>query len=93
MKDVSSLRNTPHYPVMLEQVLDICKVKNGGLFIDCTFGAGGYSNAILSNPNTRVIALDRDANVSEHVDKIKKKYNGEKMTPSDVRRKDALNIK
>ena len=72
MKDVSSLRNTPHYPVMLEQVLDICKVKNGGLFIDCTFGAGGYSNAILSNPNTRVIALDRDANLSEHVDKIKK---------------------
>ena len=72
MKDISSLKNLPHYPVMLKEVLDTCNPKNGGLFVDCTFGAGGYSNAILSYPNTQVIALDRDPNIHHYVKKTKK---------------------
>ena len=32
----------------------------GGLYIDATFGAGGYTRAILRNPGTRVIGIDRD---------------------------------
>ena len=59
---------------MLDQVLQICKPEKGGLFVDCTFGAGGYSNAILSFPNTKVIALDRDSSCKEYVNKIKKNY-------------------
>ncbi len=74
MKDISSLKNLPHYPVMLKEVLDTCNPKNGGLFLDCTFGAGGYSNAILSYPNTQVIALDRDPNIRRYAKKTKKKY-------------------
>lgn len=74
MKDISSLKNLPHYPVMLKEVLDTCNLKNGGLFVDCTYGAGGYSNAILSYPNTQVIALDRDPNIHHYVKKTKKKY-------------------
>ena len=31
--------------------MDICKPEKGGLFIDCTFGAGGYTNAILFSQN------------------------------------------
>ena len=57
MKDISSLGTLPHYPVMLEQVLEVCQPEKGGLFVDCTFGSGGYSNAILSFPKTKVIAL------------------------------------
>ena len=60
MKDISSPGTLPHYPVMLEQVLEVCQPEKGGLFVDCTFGSGGYSNAILSFPETKVIALDRD---------------------------------
>ena len=58
MKDFSSPKHPSHYPVMLEQVLKICEPEKGGNFVDCTFGSGGYSNAILSFPKTKVTALD-----------------------------------
>ena len=74
MKDISSLGTLPHYPVMLEQVLQVCQPEKGGLFVDCTFGSGGYSNAILSFPKTKVIALDRDSSTQQYVSKTKKKY-------------------
>ena len=74
MKEIPSLRKKNHYPVMLQKVMDICKPEEGGLFIDCTFGAGGYSNAILSFPKTKVIALDRDIHTKDFASKIKKKF-------------------
>ena len=74
MKDISSLRALPHYPVMLEQVLEVCQPQKGGVFVDCTFGSGGYSNAILSFPKTKVIALDRDSNTQQYASNTKKKY-------------------
>ncbi len=74
MKDVSSFKDLPHYPVMLKQVLTACEPEKGGLFIDCTFGAGGYSNAILSFPKTKVIALDRDFHTEKYAINTKKKF-------------------
>ncbi len=74
MKDVSSLKTLSHHPVMLEEVLGVCSPEKGGLFIDCTYGSGGYSNAILSFPGTKVIALDRDQHVKKFVNNTKKKY-------------------
>ena len=74
MKDISSSKTFFHYPVMLKEVINICDVKKGGLFIDCTYGAGGYTNAILSYPNTKVIALDRDPNIKSLAEKTKKNY-------------------
>ncbi len=55
-----------HYPVLLNEVINIITPQNGGTFIDCTFGQGGYSKKILEYPNTKVIAIDRDKN-SQHV--------------------------
>ena len=50
-----------HYPVMLDEVIKICGYSNKNqLVIDCTFGGGGYSKALLKSPNIKVIALDRD---------------------------------
>ena len=72
MKNFSSPQNIKHYPVMLNQVLKACEVDKGGLFIDCTFGSGGYSNAILSFPKTRVIGLDRDSYTQQYADVTKK---------------------
>jgi 16S rRNA (cytosine1402-N4)-methyltransferase len=74
MKDLSSLKNLPHYPVMLKEVLSLCVPQKGGQFIDCTFGSGGYTNAILSFPKTKVIALDRDLHTEEFVNSAKKNY-------------------
>ena len=50
----------PHTPVMLAEVLNSLAPLEG-TFLDATFGRGGYTQAILSNPKTKVIALDRDA--------------------------------
>ena len=57
---------TFHYPVLLNEVINIITPQNGGTFIDCTFGQGGYSKKILEYPNTKVIAIDRDKN-SQHI--------------------------
>ena len=49
-----------HRPVMLDQVLAALKPRQGGIYVDATFGAGGYSRAILSAAECRVFAIDRD---------------------------------
>jgi 16S rRNA (cytosine1402-N4)-methyltransferase len=50
----------PHTPVLVRPALDLLNVKDGAVYIDGTFGAGGYSRAILSAANCKVIAIDRD---------------------------------
>ena len=50
----------PHRPVMLAEVLDALAPLNGQTIVDGTFGAGGYSSAILDAASCRVIAFDRD---------------------------------
>jgi 16S rRNA (cytosine1402-N4)-methyltransferase len=48
-----------HIPVLLNEVLDALAVREGGLYLDGTFGAGGYTRALLEK-GARVVALDRD---------------------------------
>lgn len=56
-----STADTPrHIPVMLPDVLDALKPQAGETYIDGTFGAGGYTRAILETPGTHVLAFDRD---------------------------------
>jgi len=49
-----------HYPVMLPDVLDALSPVDGGIYVDGTFGAGGYAQAILDAANCTVVAIDRD---------------------------------
>lgn len=49
-----------HIPVMVKEVLDCLRVASGGIYVDCTLGGGGHSNAILENGGS-VIGIDRDA--------------------------------
>ncbi|MCB1131170.1 MAG: 16S rRNA (cytosine(1402)-N(4))-methyltransferase RsmH [Verrucomicrobiae bacterium] len=48
-----------HVPVMIEEVVHLLAPEAGGIFIDGTFGAGGYTSAILARGGS-VIAIDRD---------------------------------
>jgi 16S rRNA (cytosine1402-N4)-methyltransferase len=50
----------PHEPVMASQVVGLLAPSRGGLFVDCTVGAGGHSRALLEAGATRVLGLDRD---------------------------------
>ena len=74
MNATMSLENAKHRPVMLSQLLSILTPQHGGTFIDCTFGAGGYSSAILKYPNTNVLAIDRDKNVSLLANQLARKF-------------------
>lgn len=51
---------TRHIPVLVHQSIAALGVRAGGVYLDGTFGAGGYTQAILATEGARVIALDRD---------------------------------
>ena len=74
MINLTSSPEISHYPVMLNEVIKICSPKPGGIYIDCTFGGGGYSKNILKFKNTKVIAFDRDDFISTISDKLEKEF-------------------
>jgi 16S rRNA (cytosine1402-N4)-methyltransferase len=50
-----------HVPVLLGEVCEALDAGRGGTFVDGTFGAGGYTRAIIdAHPDNRVVAIDRD---------------------------------
>src|SRR5580692_9458627 len=49
-----------HIPVLGRQAVEMLGPRDGGIYVDATFGAGGYSRAILDTEGTRVIGIDRD---------------------------------
>jgi len=73
MKSPQTSLEEKHLPVMINEVLKICNPKNGRNFMDCTFGAGGYSKELLKK-EAKVVALDRDSKVIEIANKLKSKF-------------------
>lgn len=49
-----------HVPVMLAEVLDALRPSDGGIYVDATFGLGGYAKGILDSADCTVWGLDRD---------------------------------
>jgi 16S rRNA (cytosine1402-N4)-methyltransferase len=54
------LADRRHTPVLGRQAIGLLSPREGGIYVDATFGAGGYSQAILETAGTRVIGIDRD---------------------------------
>jgi 16S rRNA (cytosine1402-N4)-methyltransferase len=50
-----------HIPVLVRPVVEYLGLRDGGTYVDATFGAGGYTRAILAAANVSVVAIDRDA--------------------------------
>ena len=61
-KPVASEQSAPHVPVLLAEVLRALAPLDGARIVDGTFGAGGYSRAMLE-AGASVVAIDRDPNV------------------------------
>lgn len=49
-----------HIPVLVKEVVEALKPRDGAVYVDGTFGAGGYTEAILKTANCQVVAIDRD---------------------------------
>lgn len=64
---------SPHIPVMLNEMLEYMSPRDGEIYIDATFGAGGYSKAILAEAKCKLFAIDRDISAIEYAKKIDNK--------------------
>ncbi len=62
--------HTAHIPVLMREAVEALAPHDGGIYVDGTFGRGGYSRAILNAANTRVIAIDRDPEAIEAGQKL-----------------------
>lgn len=49
-----------HVPVLGREAVEALAPREGGIYVDATFGAGGYSRAILKTAGARVVGIDRD---------------------------------
>jgi 16S rRNA (cytosine1402-N4)-methyltransferase len=72
----SSPTPTPHESVMLSPVLEVLKPKDGDVFVDGTFGAGGYTRALLARAKCKVFAIDRDPTTRRFAEQIEREYPG-----------------
>lgn len=54
-----------HIPILAQNIVRSLNVKRGGLYLDCTLGGGGHSQAIL-DAGGRVVAIDRDSDAIEY---------------------------
>lgn len=68
--------SAPHAPVLLAEVMEALAPRSGNVIIDATFGAGGYTRAILQTGAT-VIALDRDPTVQPYADAVANDFPGQ----------------
>ncbi|GAA0599050.1 16S rRNA (cytosine(1402)-N(4))-methyltransferase RsmH [Caenispirillum bisanense] len=67
----------PHVPVLLAEVIDGLRPRDGGVYVDGTFGAGGYTRAILdAAPGCTVVAIDRDPEAQPRAEALAQAYPG-----------------
>lgn len=67
-------KNAPHISVMLDEVIDNLSIKDGGTYMDCTFGAGGYSRQILKEAKCNLYGIDQDPGVIGFVKQLGEEY-------------------
>lgn len=69
-----------HFPVMLPEVLEALSPRDGGVYVDGTFGAGGYTCAILDAAKCKVYAIDRDETACARAEEVSNHYGADRFT-------------
>ena len=69
-----------HIPVLLREMLQYLSPKDGGVYVDATFGGGGYASAILDAADCKVIGIDRDPDAIVRGEKLKTEKYGDRLT-------------
>ena len=59
---------------MVNEVLSYLKPKSSEIYVDCTFGQGGYTKKILENNKCKILAIDRDHESQKYASDLKIKY-------------------
>ena len=71
MKEKKQIASTSdyHVPVLLNEVIEHLQINPAGTYVDCTFGGGGHSKAILGrlNENGKLVAFDQDADAKQNL--------------------------
>lgn len=80
-----------HVPVMLNEVIEYLKPSDDKIYVDCTFGAGGYARKILERANCKLIGLDRDVSVKFFADDVKNQF-GDKFEFYNIKYSDIERI-
>lgn len=65
-----------HAPVMVEEAVDALDPRDGGVYADGTFGAGGYARRILDKAHCSVYGFDRDPTAIERARALEQSYGG-----------------
>ena len=74
--NTAAVHSAAHTPVMLEEVLATLEPRDGTIFVDGTFGAGGYSRALLDAAGCKVWGLDRDPDATAAAGPLVDAYSG-----------------
>ena len=70
------MNKMPHIPVLLKEVMEQISPKDGGIYIDGTLGAGGYTRAALQAADCKVYAIDRDPDAIANGQSLVEEFNG-----------------
>lgn len=65
-----------HVPVLLKEVMTALNPRDDAIYIDGTFGGGGYSEALLSHAQCRVFAIDRDPDAVQRGQSLCERFGG-----------------
>jgi 16S rRNA (cytosine1402-N4)-methyltransferase len=74
--ELDTRRQAPHIPVLVDAVLAALAPRDGAVYVDATFGAGGYSMALLGAARCRVVGIDRDPDAVRRGRKLAERLDG-----------------